>query len=72
RPLAGENALRAEARSLVAAGADVPRPAEWTGYRLVPTAVEFWYGSPDRLHRRLRYDRPGTGTGTWTHERLQP
>ncbi|MEX3105257.1 MULTISPECIES: phenazine biosynthesis FMN-dependent oxidase PhzG [unclassified Streptomyces] len=72
RPLTDEHALRAEAQSLVAAGADVPRPAEWTGYRLVPTAVEFWYGSPDRLHRRLRYDRPGTDAGTWTHERLQP
>ncbi|WP_075731354.1 phenazine biosynthesis FMN-dependent oxidase PhzG [Streptomyces acidiscabies] len=71
RPLTDEHALRAEAKSLVAADADVARPAEWTGYRLVPTAIEFWYGSPDRLHRRLRYDRPGTD-GTWTHERLQP
>ncbi|MET8983569.1 phenazine biosynthesis FMN-dependent oxidase PhzG [Streptomyces sp. NPDC004539] len=72
RPLTDERALRERATSLVAAGTDVPRPGEWTGYRLIPTAVEFWYGSPDRLHRRLRYDRPGTRTPSWTHERLQP
>jgi len=72
RPLTDEQALRDRAKSLLADEADVPRPAEWTGYRLLPTTVEFWYGSPDRLHRRLRYDRPGTDTTAWTHERLQP
>ncbi|QNP75042.1 phenazine biosynthesis FMN-dependent oxidase PhzG [Streptomyces roseirectus] len=72
RPLTDETALRDQAKSLVAAASDVPRPAEWTGYRLRPTAVEFWYGSPDRLHRRLRYERDGVDAGAWTHERLQP
>lgn len=71
RPLSDESALRGHAKALLATDEDVPRPAEWTGYRLLPTAVEFWYGSPDRLHRRLRYDRPDPGAA-WTHERLQP
>ncbi|MFJ8336151.1 phenazine biosynthesis FMN-dependent oxidase PhzG [Streptomyces sp. NPDC094437] len=78
RPLTDEASLRADARALVDdADTVVQRPDEWTGYRLRPTAVEFWYGSPDRLHRRLRYERPtidadaDTDAG-WTHRRLQP
>ncbi|HET7660852.1 MAG TPA: pyridoxine 5'-phosphate oxidase C-terminal domain-containing protein [Oryzihumus sp.] len=35
----------------------------------MPAAVEFWQGSPDRLHRRLQYSRTESG---WTHWRLQP
>jgi pyridoxamine 5'-phosphate oxidase len=68
-PLDDEDALRAAARRLADSGAALPRPAAWVGYRLVPDTVEFWHGSPDRLHRRLRYDRAGDG---WTHGRLQP
>ena len=71
RPLEDEATLKARARALAEAGGPVPRPAEWTGYRLVPRAVEFWYGSPDRLHRRLRYERTAD-TAPWTHQRLQP
>ncbi|WP_217254037.1 phenazine biosynthesis FMN-dependent oxidase PhzG [Streptomyces sp. AC602_WCS936] len=71
RPLADEAELRGRAGALAAAGAEVARPAEWTGYRLAPQSVEFWYGSPDRLHRRLRYVRAGL-TAPWTHQRLQP
>ncbi|HEY0804664.1 MAG TPA: pyridoxine 5'-phosphate oxidase C-terminal domain-containing protein [Pseudonocardiaceae bacterium] len=47
----------------------LPRPARFVGYRLEPAAVEFWSASSDRLHRRLRYDRDGSG---WTIVRLQP
>ncbi|GGJ96265.1 pyridoxine/pyridoxamine 5'-phosphate oxidase [Pilimelia anulata] len=39
------------------AGAEVPRPEHWGGFRLVPDSVEFWQGQRDRLHDRLRYDR---------------
>lgn len=51
------------------AGADVPRPPHWGGYRLEPDAVEMWQGQPDRLHDRLRYRRDG---GRWVIERLSP
>lgn len=49
-------------------GDDVPRPASWVAYRLVPVSVEFWHGSRDRMHRRLRYVREDSG---WRWERLQ-
>ncbi len=71
RPLDDEDELRSRAEALLEAGGPVTRPAEWTGYRLVPRGIEFWHGSPDRLHRRLRYDR-SADTAAWTHQRLQP
>ncbi|MEN2741738.1 pyridoxal 5'-phosphate synthase [Microbacterium sp. X-17] len=62
--------LRARAESLAAAGAPIARPADWWGYRLVPSSIEFWQGSPDRLHRRLRYER--ADGGAWSVRGLQP
>jgi pyridoxamine 5'-phosphate oxidase len=50
-------------------GREVPRPPYWGGYRLVPDAVEFWQGRPDRLHDRLRYRRD---RDAWLIERLSP
>lgn len=52
------------------AGRDVPRPASWGGYCVVPEAIEFWQGRPNRLHDRLRYRRQDGGP--WTIERLAP
>lgn len=72
RPLNDEAALRAEVQKLVDAGGPESRPPEWCGYRLVPYSVEFWYGSSDRLHRRLRYDRVPESSDTWSVGRLQP
>jgi dihydrophenazinedicarboxylate synthase len=45
------------------------RPARWGGWRLDPDLVEFWHGSPSRLHRRLLYVKTERG---WEHKRLQP
>lgn len=49
---------------------DVPRPAHWGGYRVVPEQIEFWQGRANRLHDRLRYRR--TGPQAWALERLAP
>jgi len=49
---------------------DIPRPAFWGGYRVVPEAVEFWHHRDDRLHDRLLYRRDGAGR--WVIERLSP
>ena len=52
------------------AGAPVPLPDFWGGYRVVPETVEFWQGRPGRLHDRLRYER--AATGAWVIRRLAP
>jgi pyridoxamine 5'-phosphate oxidase len=49
---------------------DIPRPANWGGYRVVPESIEFWQGGPSRLHDRLRYTKQ-KGEG-WLVERLAP
>lgn len=61
--------LRDAAAAIAADARPLSRPSGWGGYRLVPERIEFWHGSPDRLHRRLLYARTPTG---WTHRRLQP
>lgn len=68
-PLDDEDKLRAEALRLAEPGEALPRPDQWLGYLLTPDTVEFWEAAPDRLHRRLRYDRTEDG---WTATRLQP
>jgi pyridoxamine 5'-phosphate oxidase len=50
-------------------GAEVPLPATWGGFRLVPETFEFWQHRENRLHDRLRYRRAASG---WTVERLSP
>lgn len=68
--LTDENTLRMRARELARAGSALPRPTGWLGYLLQPASVEFWEsGDPDRLYRRLRYQRSGDG---WSVDRLQP
>lgn len=68
-PLRDEGSMLAEAQHLADLGTPLPRPENWVGYHLVASAVEFWRSSPNRLHRRLRYDRDGD---SWTTCRLQP
>jgi pyridoxamine 5'-phosphate oxidase len=52
------------------AGAAVPRPPHWGGFRVEPDEVEFWQGRSDRLHDRFAYAR--RSDGGWERVRLQP
>jgi pyridoxamine 5'-phosphate oxidase len=48
----------------------VPRPPHWGGFRLVPEAIEFWEGRPNRLHDREAFTRGADGA--WHSRRLSP
>ncbi|UCG50411.1 MAG: pyridoxamine 5'-phosphate oxidase [Candidatus Latescibacterota bacterium] len=50
-------------------GADVPRPPNWSGFRLKADTIEFWYGREDRLHERYLYVRRGD---RWETSMLYP
>ena len=72
RELESRAALEARVRELEArfADGDVPRPPNWSGFRIVPEAIEFWQEGPARLHDRFAYERDGVGR--WTRRRLYP
>jgi pyridoxamine 5'-phosphate oxidase len=61
--------LVARAWRVGAAGA--PRPAHWSGYRIVPTSIEFWKDGLHRLHDRVRFTREDEGA-SWSSTRLYP
>ena len=61
---------RAEELLAVCPEEEIPRPAFWGGYRVVPAVIEFWQGRPNRLHDRLCYRRQADGR--WRVERLAP
>lgn len=52
-------------------GREIPRPAHWTGFRLVPQAIEFWMDRSFRLHERRQFTRDAV-TGIWSSELLYP
>jgi len=71
QPLTGRFELEARVAKYTARfhlGA-VPRPAHWSGYRVLPEVIEFWEDRPFRLHMRFRFRRTATG---WTAEELYP
>jgi pyridoxamine 5'-phosphate oxidase len=49
----------------------VPRPAHWSGYRVVPLAIEFWQDRPFRLHDRVEFKRDEKNSA-WSKTRLYP
>jgi pyridoxamine 5'-phosphate oxidase len=70
RPIASLDVVRLRAAALEEElGRDVPRPAFWGGYRLVPHTIEFWVEGAHRLHDRVRFELKD---GAWREQRLAP
>jgi pyridoxamine 5'-phosphate oxidase len=71
RPLEGRFALeKAVAEYTMKFGiGEIPRPAHWSGFRLVPSRIELWRDMPFRLHERRVFHRAGEG---WEMEMLYP
>lgn len=47
----------------------IPRPSFWSGFRVIPQAIEFWLKQPFRLHDRRLYTKAAEG---WTQTGLYP
>ncbi len=71
RPAADDDQLAEAVREarLAFDGREIPLPDHWGGYRITPTAFEFWQNGLDRLHDRFQYRLEA---GVWVMERLQP
>ena len=48
----------------------IPRPPQWGGYLIKPTAIEFWQGRPGRLHDRILYQK--ISSSEWSQTRIAP
>lgn len=73
RPLESRFALeKAVAREAARFGlGEVPRPPHWSGFRIAPLSIEFWRDRPFRLHDRMTFSRPDSGS-PWQVDRLYP
>jgi pyridoxamine 5'-phosphate oxidase len=49
----------------------VPRPPNWSGFRLSPVTMEFWQDRPFRLHDRVEFRRAARDA-PWRKTRLYP
>jgi pyridoxamine 5'-phosphate oxidase len=70
-PLASREELERRAREYEARfdGQPIPRPPFWSGFRVVPDAIEFWTSRAGRLHDRVQYRRTEDG---WDRQLLYP
>jgi pyridoxamine 5'-phosphate oxidase len=71
RPLDSRQTLLTQVAELGAAVGEGPavRPPHWSGFRLMPSSIEFWKDGEFRLHDRVRFTRDGNG---WSSTRLYP
>ena len=71
RPLADRATFDAALAAVTARfeDGDVPRPPRWSGFRVVPSAIEFWQDRDFRHHERELFTREGDG---WTCGLLFP
>ena len=71
RTLSDRSELTARIARLEAqyAGKPVPRPPHWSGYRVEPSMIEFWFGESYRLHHRERFE---VEDGHWRMRLLFP
>ncbi|PJK31171.1 pyridoxamine 5'-phosphate oxidase [Minwuia thermotolerans] len=71
RPMEGRFELEKRVAKFAARYAigEVPRPPHWSGFRIVPSRIEFWRDRPFRLHERLNFVRE---RDSWRNEVLFP
>jgi pyridoxamine 5'-phosphate oxidase len=50
---------------------EIPRPPQWSGFRVTPLEIEFWHDRPFRLHDRLVFRRADTAS-PWEKQQLYP
>ncbi len=48
----------------------VPRPNYWSGWRLLPSEIEFWLRAENRIHERIKYSK--NTNGEWKKFLLNP
>jgi len=72
RPLRSRRELMERVETLTARleGVEVPRPAHWSGFRIVPHQMEFWKDGEFRLHDRFLFTQDAIGE--WRRQRLNP
>lgn len=73
RPLESRYALEKSVAAYTAKFAigEIPRPAHWSGFRVMPLEIEFWHDRPFRLHERIVFRREGMAR-PWSKARLYP
>jgi pyridoxamine 5'-phosphate oxidase len=49
---------------------EVPRPDHWSGWKLIPSSIEFWLDGDSRIHERLKYIK--YEEGNWIKSLLSP
>jgi len=73
RPLSSRSVLEAKVQHFEAKFPEeaTPRPAYWSGFRVVPVEIEFWMSGTFRLHDRIVFRRDAP-RDSWQKSRLYP